>query len=177
MSYSIIVNIAEKTLSVFLTAATSTQQCVKKYRIKQYHIATAKNGVGETFGSECTPLGKHIIRAKIGNDEAINTVFIGRRPTGEIYEPSLKTQNPSRDWILTRILWLSGIEQGKNRLGNVDTMRRYIYIHGCPDEDEMGVASSHGCIKMRNTDLIELYDLIPVYTPVEIIKDEVFHKK
>ena len=93
-----------------------------------------------------------------------------RKETGEIYEPALKKQHPNRDWILTRILWLSGLEAGKNRLGKVDTMRRFVYIHGCPDDDKMGIPSSHGCVKMRNSELIELYNLVPVYTQVEIIE-------
>lgn len=136
--------------------------------IKSYRVATAKNGPGERSGSECTPRGEHIIRAKIGDGCPLNTVFVGRRPTGEIYSPSLRQKHPGRDWILTRILWLSGREPGKNRLGQVDTMRRYIYIHGCPDEDPMGIPSSHGCVKMRNEDLIELFGLVPVYTQVRI---------
>ena len=131
-------------------------------RIKEYSIATAKNGVGELFGSECTPRGKHIIRAKIGDNAVANSVFIGRRETGEFFTESLREQFPKRDWILTRILWLSGLEVGRNRLGNVDTMRRYIYIHGCPDTDVMGIPSSHGCIKMHNNDVIDLYDKIDV---------------
>ncbi len=148
------------------------EQTLRYYRgdqvVREYRVATAKNGPGEQWGSECTPRGKHIIRAKIGKDAPANTVFVGRRPTGEIYSPALRTAHPGRDWILTRILWLSGTEPGKNRLGKVDTMRRYVYIHGCPDEDPMGIPSSHGCIKMRNAEIIELFDLVPVYTPVFI---------
>ena len=135
------------------------------------HIATAKNGAGELFGSECTPRGAHVIRAKIGAGCEENTVFVGRRATGEIYSPLLRNENPERDWILTRILWLSGTERGKNRLGNVDTMRRYIYIHGCPDEDEVGIPNSHGCIRMRHADVIELFDRVDVGTPVIISED------
>lgn len=131
-------------------------------------VATATNGPGELSGSECTPRGAHVVRAKIGSGCAVNTVFIGRRPTGETYSPALRIEQPQRDWILTRILWLSGTEPGINRLGQVDTMRRYIYIHGCPDEDEMGIPSSHGCIKMRNADVIRLFDLVEVGTPVLI---------
>ncbi len=133
-----------------------------------FSIATAKNGVGQKFGSECTPLGKHIIRAKIGQGQPVNTVFVGRRPTGELYTPDLATQHPNRDWILTRIMWLSGCEVGHNRLNNVDTMRRYIYIHGAPDTHAMGIPSSHGCIKMRNEDIIQLYDSVAVGTTVTI---------
>ena len=125
-------------------------------------VSTAKNGAGEINGSECTPRGAHVIRAKIGAGCAPDTVFVSRRPTGESYTPALRRQFPQRDWILTRILWLSGLEAGKNRLGKVDTMRRYIYIHGCPDEDVMGIPSSHGCVKMRNPDVIELFDRVAV---------------
>lgn len=128
--------------------------------VKQYSISTAKNGVGEKNASEKTPRGMHIIRAKIGSGEQVNTVFIGRRPTGELYSADLRIKQPERDWILTRILWLSGMEVGKNRLGDVDTMRRYIYIHGCPDDDVLGIPGSHGCIKMRNNDIIELFDAV-----------------
>jgi len=131
-------------------------------------IATARNGVGERNGSECTPRGWHRVRARIGAGCPENTVFVGRRPTGELYSPALKAQHPKRDWILTRVLWLSGLEPGRNRFGTVDTMRRYIYIHGCPDEDEMGVPSSHGCIKMRNAQVIELFDQVPAGTRVLI---------
>ncbi len=133
-----------------------------------YSVSTAKNGPGEKMNSECTPTGEHIIRAKIGAGCGVNTVFIGRRPSGEIYTLALREQFPNRDWILTRILWLSGQEPGKNRLGEVDTMRRYIYIHGCPDEDVMGVPNSHGCVKMKNVDLIELFDIVPIGTKVLI---------
>jgi len=133
-------------------------------------VATAANGTGEVNGSEKTPRGKHIIRAKIGAGLPENTVFVARRPTGELYTPALKKLYPERDWILTRILWLSGVEVNKNRLGNLDTMRRYIYIHGAPDEDEMGIPSSHGCIKMTNHDVIKLFDLVEYATPVNILE-------
>ena len=132
------------------------------------NIASARKGVGETFGSEKTPRGWHIIRAKIGAGLTENTVFKGRRPTGEVFSEALRSQYPERDWILTRILWLSGLEPGFNRLGNVDTMRRYIYIHGCPDADQMAERSSHGCIKMRNIDVIDLFDRVTVGTKVLI---------
>ena len=136
--------------------------------VMQSGVATARNGAGEVRGSECTPRGRHAIRAKIGTGLPASSVLVSRRPTGEIYSPQMRTLYPGRDWILTRILWLSGLEHGKNRLGQVDTMRRYVYIHGCPDEDPMGVPSSRGCIKMRNAELIRLFDLVPVGTPVLI---------
>ncbi|MBX9894786.1 MAG: L,D-transpeptidase [Nitrosomonas sp.] len=137
--------------------------------IRRYRISSARNGTGQENGSFRTPLGKHIIRAKIGAGQPLNTVFVRRRPTGEIYSPQLAEQFPKRDWILTRILWLSGCEPGFNRLGSVDTMRRYIYIHGTPDSVEMGKPGSIGCIRMRNSDLVEMFDLVETGTPVEII--------
>ncbi len=140
-------------------------------KIKSYRISSAINGVGQERGSFCTPLGKHIIRAKIGSGQPINTVFLKRRPTGEIYTPDLGASYPGRDWILTRILWLSGCELGFNRLGLVDTMRRYIYIHGSPDCINMGKPGSIGCIRMFNTDLLELFDLVDVGTEVSIKQD------
>jgi len=138
--------------------------------LRRYAVSSSEKGMGEMFGSYCTPRGKHIIRAKIGAGQPENTVFVGRRTTGEIYTPELGTQFPERDWILTRILWLSGCAVGFNRLGECDTMRRYIYIHGTPDSVQLGTPNSHGCIRMRNTDLIELFDLVPVGTAVEIIE-------
>ena len=125
-------------------------------------VATAANGPGEIMHSECTPRGWHQIRAKIGAGAPENTVFTGRRPTGEVYSPALRQEHPGRDWMLTRILWLCGLEPGKNRFGERDSMRRYIYIHGCPDTDKMGIPSSHGCVKMRNADVIRLFDSVPV---------------
>jgi lipoprotein-anchoring transpeptidase ErfK/SrfK len=136
--------------------------------LRRYSVSTARNGVGEENGSYCTPRGAHVVRAKIGAGQPENAVFVRRRPTGERWTPELYARYPGRDWILTRILWLSGREPGRNRLGKVDTMRRYIYIHGSPDIVEMGKPGSIGCIRMRNRDVIELFDLVPPYTPVEI---------
>ena len=139
--------------------------------LRDYSISTGKAGVGEQFGSFRTPRGRHIVRAKIGGDQPENTVFVRRRPTGEIWSPDLDIAHPGRDWILTRILWLSGCEPGFNRLGSVDTMRRFIYIHGSADRCEMGKPGSHGCIRMRNADIVDLFNLVPVYTAVEITED------
>ena len=130
--------------------------------LRRYAVSTALKGAGEVSGSFCTPRGRHIIRAKIGAGCPVNSVFVRRRPTGEIYTPELGAQFPQRDWILTRIMWLSGCEVGFNRLGKSDTMRRYIYLHGTPDTEPVGVAGSHGCIRMRNADLLELFELVPV---------------
>lgn len=135
---------------------------------REYLVSTGKNGAGEVRGSEMTPRGLHAIRAKIGANCPANTVFVGRRPTGEIYVPGLREQFPDRDWILTRIMWLSGLELYKNRLGSVDTMRRYIYIHGTPDDVVLGVPGSRGCIRMNNQDIIELFDYVPCGTQILI---------
>lgn len=136
--------------------------------IKRYLVSTSKHGAGELTGSYCTPRGRHIVRAKIGSGQPVNTVFVERRPTGEIYSPELAARFPERDWILTRILWLSGCETGYNRSGRVDTMRRCVYIHGSPDSAQMGVPGSIGCVRMLNRDIVELFDLVPVYTPVAV---------
>lgn len=138
--------------------------------IRSYRISTALNGVGEESGSYCTPRGAHIIRAKIGAGQPVNSVFLRRRPTGEIYTPELGAQYPERDWILTRILWLSGCEPGTNRLGKVDSMRRYIYIHGTPDTSVMGLPGSKGCVRMRNEDILDLFDRVAAGTPIEIVE-------
>jgi lipoprotein-anchoring transpeptidase ErfK/SrfK len=136
----------------------------------RYSVSTSRNGPGEFKDSFCTPRGKHIIRAKIGAGTAENTIFVGRRPTGEVYTDELGKRNPGRDWMLTRILWLSGCEPGFNRLGKVDTMQRYIYIHGSPDSAAMGEPGSIGCIRMRNRDVIELFDAVTPGTPVDILE-------
>lgn len=138
---------------------------------REYDISTAKNGPGELMDSECTPRGKHVIREKIGANCAANTVFVGRQPTGEFYHPELREQFPDRDWILTRILWLAGCEQGKNQGGQVDSYNRYIYIHGSPDDVAMGTSGSRGCVRMRNQDIIELFELVEPETSVTIIEE------
>lgn len=136
--------------------------------LRSYLISTGANGLGEENGSYCTPRGKHVIRAKIGAGQPENAVFVQRRPTGEVYTPQLGAQYPGRDWILARILWLSGCESGYNRSGSCDTMRRYIYIHGTPDSTPLGKPGSRGCVRMRNAELVELFGLVQVGTEVEI---------
>lgn len=157
---------------MFAIKVSVSRQCLDLFEadklIRTYSVSTALNGVGELKNSGCTPRGSHYIRAKIGTGLPYNAVFVGRRFTGEIYSRELAEQYPERDWILTRILWLSGLEIGKNRLAGVDTMQRYIYIHGTPDSEPMGIARSHGCIRMRNEELIELYDLVEAGTPIWI---------
>lgn len=135
-----------------------------------YPISSGTAGNGEQMGSNQTPRGMHRIRAKIGEGMPANTVFVARRPTGELYTPDMSVAYPDRDWILTRILWLCGCEVGKNRLGNVDTMRRYIYIHGVPDEADFSFRRSKGCINMHNGDIIDLFERVPVGTLVNIIE-------
>ena len=135
-------------------------------RLGEYRVSTGLKGVGEQHGSGCTPRGLHRVRIRIGAGCPIGTVFRGRRATGEIYDSVFAAQHPGRDWILTRILWLTGCESGRNRGGCVDTLRRFIYIHGCPETEPMGVARSHGCIRMHGPELIELFDRTPVGTHV-----------
>jgi lipoprotein-anchoring transpeptidase ErfK/SrfK len=156
-------------LTVRVSLAAQTLHVERGGRsLRTYAVSTSKHGAGEIRGSFKTPRGRHVVRAKIGAGAPLNTVFRGRRPTGEIYSPELARANPDRDWILTRILWLSGTEIGSNRLGLVDTMRRYIYIHGTPDTEPLGSPGSIGCIRMANCDVVELFDLVPAGTPVEI---------
>jgi len=138
--------------------------------VKRYPVSTSARGLGEEFGSFKTPRGRHVIRAKIGAGLPVNSVLVRRRPTGEIWSPELGARHPGRDWILTRILWLSGCEPGFNRLGNVDTMRRFIYIHGCPDSAPIGIPGSIGCVRMHNPDLLDLFDRVEVGTPVEVLE-------
>jgi len=153
------VSIADQTLTLF-----DDNDAV----MKRYSVSTAAKGAGEQMGSYQTPRGLHRIRARIGDGLPLGAVLRGRRPTGEICTPELMAAQPVKDWILTRILWLCGEEPGFNRGGGVDTMRRYVYIHGTPDDTELGVPGSHGCIRMRNSDLVELFDRVPVGTPVLI---------
>ena len=156
-------------LTVRVSLATQTLTVERRGGVvKTYAVSTSKHGAGERNGSFKTPRGRHVVRAKIGAGAPLNAVFRGRRPTGEVYSPELARAHPDRDWILTRILWLSGTEIGRNRLGNVDTMRRYIYIHGAPDTEPLGVPGSIGCIRMANADVVELFDLVPAGTVVDI---------
>jgi lipoprotein-anchoring transpeptidase ErfK/SrfK len=158
-----------ESLSLRVSLAAQALEVWREGRlVKTYPVSTSKHGAGEIEGSHKTPRGRHVVRAKIGAGAPDNAVFRGRRPTGEIYSAELAAAHPGRDWILTRILWLSGAEIGKNRLGRVDTMRRYIYIHGTPDTEPLGIPGSIGCIRMRNRDVVELFDLVPVGAPVDI---------
>ena len=155
-----------------ISLATQTLRLLSKEGVvKEYPVSTAKNGAGELMNSECTPRGKHFIAEKIGTGYEVNTVFVGRQATGELYEPPLREKLPERDWILTRILWLRGTEPGCNQGGNVDSYRRYIYIHGTPDDVDMNTCDSRGCIRLRNQDIIELFDQVEEGTVVTITED------
>lgn len=163
LAAALLINIAEQTLILY-------QQDIEVCR---YRISTAKNGIGSQQNSGCTPLGTHIIAQKIGGSQPMNSVFVGREATGEIYNAALDKRNPDRDWILSRILWLAGLEEGSNKGGNnqggCDTYQRYIYIHGTPDSEPMGIPRSHGCVRMRNQDIIELFEQVIEGTPVTIV--------
>lgn len=159
------INIAEQTLTVY--------QCQNE--IARYSVSTAKNGIGSQQDSGCTPLGQHVIAEKIGSSSPMNAVFVGRVPTGERYNADLGALYPERDWILSRILWLSGLEDGVNKGSNnqgcCDTYERYIYIHGTPDTEPMGIPLSHGCVRMRNKDIIELFEQVEEGMSVTIVAE------
>lgn len=157
-------------MRILIDLASQTLELTEKgHPLRRSLVSTGLSGPGEQEGSGCTPRGLHRVRIRIGADCPEGAVFVGRRATGELYDSALARRYPERDWVLTRILWLTGLEPGRNRGGCVDTLRRYIYIHGCPDSEPMGVPRSHGCIRMRNSDLIELFDLVPTGTEVEIL--------
>lgn len=157
--------------SIRVDISNQTLTCLENDEVRfQYSVSTALNGAGEQSGSEQTPRGRHYIRAKIGASAEQGAVFVGRRLTGEVYSADLAARFPNRDWILSRIMWLCGKETGINRGGSVDSMRRYIYIHGTPDTEPMGVAKSHGCVRMRNQDIVALFDWAPEYCPVDIVE-------
>lgn len=139
-----------------------------RQRLREYPVSTAANGAGEINGSGCTPRGRHYVRARIGAGLPPLAVLRGRRPTGEIWSPELHQRFPRRDWILSRILWLSGLEPGRNRLGCVDSFRRYIYVHGTPPIAALGRPQSMGCVRMSNPEVVELFDLVSAGTEVEI---------
>lgn len=165
-------------MAVRLEVDLATQRLVVRTGdeiLRRYQVSTSARGAGERRDSGCTPRGLHRIRARIGAGLPSGAVLVGRRFTGEIWTPALHERFPGRDWILSRILWLSGCEPGFNRLGSVDSMQRFIYIHGTPDCEPMGVPRSHGCIRMRNSDVIELFDLVPAGCTVLIQESSCSH--
>lgn len=136
--------------------------------IREYPVSTAKNGLGEKSGSYCTPRGRHRIAEKIGDRQPLYSVFKARVPTGEVWSRELAAHKPDCDWILTRILWLEGMEEGKNKGGTVDSHSRYIYIHGTDEEHLIGTPASHGCIRMKNADVLDLFSLVEEGTEISI---------
>lgn len=136
--------------------------------VASYPISTAARGPGERRDSERTPRGRHAIDEKIGSGAAPGAVFEARQSTGEVCTPERFAEEPERDWILTRILWLAGLEPGRNRGGDVDSKRRFVYIHGTPDVAGLGQPRSHGCIRMKSEDVIDLFDRVEVGTIVDI---------
>lgn len=126
---------------------------------KRYTVSTAKNGVGERVNSYQTPRGWHRVCERIGDDVAPDTIIYRRKVTPWKYTPQLAAEYPDKDWILTRILWLCGMEPGKNQGGDVDSYDRAIYIHGAGQHVPFGTPTSRGCVRMRNEDVIELYNL------------------
>jgi len=152
-----------------VSIAQQTLELIEAGRVvERYPVSTARNGPGELRDSGCTPRGWHRIRARIGAGCPENAVYVGRRPTGELYDDDLAGRYPERDWILGRILWLGGLEPGFNRYGEVDTAWRYIYIHGSPDRGVTGRPESHGCVRMRCADVVELFERVTAGTDVLI---------
>lgn len=159
----------KKNKIIFISAPKQRMTCFEEDKlICEYSVSTGKNGLGEKINSECTPRGWHRVYSIIGTENAPDSVFVGRKWTGEIYSEDLAAQFPERDWILTRIIQLDGMEPGRNRGGDVDSLSRYIYIHGTPDSTELGRPGSHGCIRMNNNDMIDLASWVTQDTLVYI---------
>jgi lipoprotein-anchoring transpeptidase ErfK/SrfK len=157
--YSIRVNIGEQTLYLM-----NEQGDVER----EYPVSTSKYGVGNESGSEKTPLGLHRIKDKIGGSMPINMVMVGREPKGLLQDCINEGMELPDDVITSRIMWLEGMEPGRNQGGYVDTYNRYIYIHGTSEENKIGTPASIGCIRMLNEDVIELYRLVDTGTEVLI---------
>ncbi len=162
MNVMIEINLHTQQLSLFESSPKG------QVLLREYAVSTALNGAGEAKGSYCTPRGRHRIEQKIGEGAPRFAVFKARVPTGEIWTPELEAATPGCDWILSRIMWLDGMEPGKNQGGNVDTHDRYIYIHGTNEEHQIGTPVSHGCIRMKNADVIDLFDRVEAGTLVNI---------
>lgn len=169
MALQLTVNLATQQMSVY-DGVESDHESEYARLVLQFPVSTAERGAGERNGSYQTPRGRHVIAEKIGADAPMYAAFRGRQLTGELWTPRVGAETPQRDWILSRILWLAGCEPGKNLGGDVDTQARYIYIHGTHAEDRIGLPCSHGCIRMRNSDMITLFDQVVIGTPVNIIE-------
>jgi len=162
----------DKDFSSFLFVSIQQQQMYlieKDSIIKKYSVSTAKKGVGNELHSLKTPIGLHNVKRKIGDHVPLGGILEARVYNGSmatIYEDKTKADG---DYVTTRILWLDGEEVGINKGRNIDTYNRFIYIHGTPEEGYIGEPVSHGCIRMKNADVMELYDLIDEGTPVLIL--------
>jgi lipoprotein-anchoring transpeptidase ErfK/SrfK len=139
--------------------------------LQQYPVSTSKYGTGNQSGSEKTPLGLHRIKDKLGGAMPVNEVFIGRIPHGNLDECKERGVDLPDDVIMSRVMWLEGMEPGRNQGGYVDTYQRYIYIHGTNHEESIGTPSSIGCIRMRNQDVVDLYRLVDIGSEV-LIEEE-----
>ena len=137
--------------------------------VKTFIISTAEKGIGNIKHSDQTPLGLHIVKEKHGDNTPLNGRMIGRIFYGQISTIYNDTSRSKTDDLTTRIMWLSGEEEGINKGGNVDSYQRYIYIHGTSEEGRLGTPASHGCIRMNNKDILELYNKIAVGTKVLIL--------
>lgn len=126
--------------------------------VRTYAVSTSRFGIGTEEGSFKTPTGRFRVAAKIGSEAPTGTVFVGRVPLRPDQEPP-----QTEDWVTSRILWLDGVEEH-----NANTRERFVYIHGTKHEDKIGTAASHGCVRMRNADVIELFELVDEGTPVVI---------
>ncbi len=154
----IVVDISRQLLSLY-----QDDKC-----LHSWPVSTSARGSGNRMDSLQTPLGAHRIAEKIGADSPANTIFKGRQDCGELANITQRPEPTGEDLITSRILWLKGIEPGKNLDGDVDSQQRYIYIHGTAEEGLIGQAVSHGCIRMRNADVIELFALVDPETLVYI---------
>jgi len=154
----ILVDVPQQSLSLY-----EHDQC-----LQSWPVSTASRGCGNDRDSLKTPLGAHRIAEKIGAGCQAHTIFKAREDTGCLADVIMQAHSGDEDLITSRILWLKGIEAGKNLNGDVDTQQRYIYIHGTPEEGLIGQPVSHGCIRMRNRDVIELFELVEVETLVFI---------
>ena len=137
--------------------------------VKTYPVSTSKYGTGNRLGSGKTPLGTHKVERKIGAEAPLYTIFRNRVNTKQLVAPNFSPRPSGKDFVTTRILWLRGLEPGVNKGGRIDSFRRCIYIHGTPDEGLIGSPASHGCIRMKNKDVAELFDAVPVGALVEIL--------
>jgi lipoprotein-anchoring transpeptidase ErfK/SrfK len=160
-SVSLLVRISEQSLYLL----DELEEVVQKYA-----VSTSKYGVGNKEGSFQTPTGRHIVKEKIGGQVAMNEVFVGRKPLGVLEDLQARQADLPEDIITSRIMWLEGLEPGVNKGNDIDSYQRYIYIHGTSEEDKIGTAASHGCIRMRNDDVIDLFDQIE--TGCEVLIEE-----